>query len=279
MTSLIYVKSTLGSRCKNMSDMITSSNLDQIIDTNKSIKEEINLMINNLEIRYNTSGISNKENLALKILKDNHLIQIPIETKHWGGAVFVRGDMKIPILNSAQPRIYQYFIAWHEVYHLLYDTNLSAEIHNISVDMSINERKADYFAASVLLGNVYDYYYSLEDEDFISRIIRCMDLYKAPYKAVLIHLYEKAVTQYNDKKIKKLIHEHFDQKPSDLVEKFDLLELDSGLVKATNIISFSGLERLITKKISENPDTTYHNTNLEFLMQLKQRISELSRRV
>ncbi|SHJ80226.1 DUF488 domain-containing protein [Paramaledivibacter caminithermalis] len=33
-----------------------------------------------------------------------------------------------------------------------------------------NERMADYFAANMILGNVYDYYYSLEDENFIDRI-------------------------------------------------------------------------------------------------------------
>lgn len=121
-------------------------------------------------------------------------------------------------INTAQPRVYQYFVAWHEVYHLVYDSNLPDEMHNITVDMKMNERKADYFAASVLLGNVYEYYHALEDEDFTNRIIRCMDLYKAPYKAVLIHLFEKAVTLYNDLQLKELILEHFDHKPDDKVK-------------------------------------------------------------
>jgi hypothetical protein len=39
-----------------------------------------------------------------------------------------------------------------------------------------------FCSKNVFFGNVYDYYYSLDDEDFIDRIIKCMDVYKAPYK-------------------------------------------------------------------------------------------------
>lgn len=221
--------------------------------------------------------------MTLKILRDNNLIQIPVEDEYWGGAVFVKDDLRIPIINTAQPRVYQYFVAFHEVYHILYDSNIPGEMHNITVDMKMNERMADYFAASVLLGNVYEYYHSLEDEDFVNKIIRCMDLYKAPYKApykaILIHLFEKAVIIYNNVKLKQLILQHFDQKPDNMVERFVLLELDSGLVKAINLVSLGGLDKLIMKKVKENPDTTYHESNYKFLMQLKERMTKLAGRV
>lgn len=262
-----------------MSDIITSENLEQLIELNRTIKDEVSSMVDNLHIRHNASGITNKENLALKILRDNNLIQIPVEDEYWGGAVFVKDDLRIPIINTAQPRVYQYFVAFYEVYHLLYDSNIPGEMHNITADMKMNERMADYFAASVLLGNVYEYYHSLEDEDFVNKIIRCMDLYKAPYKAVLIHLFEKAVIIYNDVKLKQLILQHFDQKPDNMVERFELLELDSGLVKATNLVSLGGLDKLIMKKVKENPDTTYHESNYKFLMQLKERMTKLAGRV
>lgn len=262
-----------------MSNIITSENLEQLIELNRTIKDEVSSMVDNLHIRHNTSGIANKENLALKILRDNNLIQIPVKDDYWGGAVFVKDDLRIPIINTAQPRVYQYFVACHEVYHLLYDSNLPGEMHNITVDMKMNERMADYFAASILLGNVYEYYHTLEDEDFVNKIIRCMDLYKVPYKAVLIHLFEKAVTLYNDTPLKELILLHFDYKPDNMIERFELLELDSGLVKPTNLVSFGGLDKLIMKKLKENPDTTYHESNYKFLMQLKERILKLAGRV
>jgi hypothetical protein len=262
-----------------MSDNITSENLEQIIELNRTIKDEVSSMIVNLDVKYNTSRVTNKENLALKILKDNHLIQIPVEDEYWGGAVFKKDELKVPILNTAQPRVYQYFVAWHEVYHLVYDSNLPGEMHNITVDMKMNERKADYFAASVMLGNVYEYYYTLEDEGFVNRIVRCMDLYKAPYKAVLIHLFEQAVSLYNDSKLKGLILQHFDKKPQNMVERFEMLELDPELVKPTNLVSLGGLDKLIMKKVKENPDTTYHESNYKFLMQLKDQMMKLAGRI
>ena len=262
-----------------MSDIITSKNLEQVITLNKTIRDEVSSLIDNLNIRYNTSGITSKENLAFKILKDNHLIQIPVDDGYWGGAVFVKDDLKIPIINTAQPRVYQYFVAWHEVYHLVYHSNQTGEMHNITVDMEMNERKADYFAASVLLGNVYEYYHTLENDDFVDRIIRCMDLYKAPYKAVLIHLFEKSVTLYNDSQLNELILQHFDHKPDNLVKRFEMLELDTELVKPSNLISFGGLDKLILKKVNENPDTTYHASNYEFLASLKEKLLKLSGRV
>lgn len=262
-----------------MSDIITSENLEQLIDLNRTIKDEVSSMIVNLDVKYNTSRITNKENLALKILKDNHLLQISVDDEYWGGAVFVKDGLKIPILNTAQPRVYQYFVAWHEVYHLVYDSNLPGEMHNITVDMKMNERKADYFAASVMLGNVYEYYYTLEEEEFVNRIIRCMDLYKAPYKAVLIHLFEQAISLYKDMNLKNLILQHFDKKPENMVERFKKLELDPELVMPTNLVSLGGLDKLIMKKVQENPDTTYHESNYKFLMQLKERMMKLAGKV
>lgn len=121
--------------------------------------------------------------------------------------------------------------------------------------MKMNERKADYFTASVPLGNVYEYYHTLEDGDFVNNIIRCMDLYKAPYNAVIIHLFEKAVTLYDDMQLKELILKHFDKKPDDMVGRSELLELDPELVKPT-----------------------YRESDYEFLMQLKERILKLAGR-
>lgn len=158
---------------------------------------------------------------------------------------------------------------------MLYDINLANETHNISIDLSINERMADYFAAQMMVGNVYDYYYSLEDADFIDRIIKCMDVYKAPYKAVLIQLYEEAVTKYNNMDLKNEILKNFDSKPNNMIQKFEELELDSELVKPTNIVSLGGLEKELEKAVKANTDTTYHLNNYNFLKKLKTQIEDI----
>ena len=48
-------------------------------------------------------------------------------------------NKRIPVLDTAQPRVYQYFVAWHEDYHLLYDKSLMESSHNISIDMELND--------------------------------------------------------------------------------------------------------------------------------------------
>lgn len=258
-----------------MSELITSQNLDEVVQKNIAIKSIILNLVNDFTVRFNQSRVSSREKLAINILKEHHLIQLPIEDEFWGGAIIVREALKIPVINSAQPRVYQYFVAWHEVYHLLYDINLANETHNISIDLSINERMADYFAAQMMVGNVYDYYYSLEDADFIDRIIKCMDVYKAPYKAVLIQLYEEAVTKYNNMDLKNEILKNFDSKPNNMIQKFEELELDSELVKPTNIVSLGGLEKELEKAVKANTDTTYHLNNYNFLKKLKTQIEDI----
>jgi hypothetical protein len=258
-----------------VSELITSMNLDEVVQKNKSIESIIRNLINDFTVRYNQSGVSGREKLAFKILKEHHLLQIPIDDEFWGGAIVVMGSLKIPIINTAQPRVYQYFVAWHEVYHLLYDANLANETHDISVDFNINERIADYFAAQMMVGNVYDYYHSLDDTNFIDRVIKCMDVYEAPYKAVLIQLYEEAVTKYNNVSLKNEILNNFDFKPANLVRKFEELELDSELVKPSNIVSMGGLEKEVQRAMMENPSASYHEDNYKFLNELKAQIKGL----
>lgn len=135
--------------------------------------------------------------------------------------------------------------------------------------MDLNERRADYFAAKMLLGDVYRYYYSLEDDEFVNKIARCMDVFKAPYKAILIRLYDDAVEVFNDIGLKKLIIENFDKKPSDLITLFEKLELDTDLVKSSNIISFGGLDKKIELLSKKESDVDYHMDNLKFLNKLK----------
>lgn len=257
-----------------MSELITSNNLEQVIEKNKLISDDISRFLADFLVRNNKSGLTGQDKLSFSVLKERHLIQIPIDYKYWGGAIITKENMRIPVINTAQPRVYQYFVAWHEIYHLLYDLNLHEDTHNIVIDMDLNERKADYFAAKMIFGNVYDYFYSLNDDVFIDKVIKCMDVYKAPYKAVLIELYEQAVTKYNDLHLKEKILQNFDNKPENLVEKFIELGLDSELVKPSFIFNFGGLDKEIQNKIQQEPDVSYHKDNYQFLITLKEKIKK-----
>lgn len=259
-----------------MSKYITSFNLDEVINENKKIKSEIDNLKSHFFINYNKVGILGADKLAFETLKKNHtFLQIPIPDEYYGGTIIVRGNFKISLINSARPRVYQYFVAWHEIYHLLYDTNLTKGEHVIQAEeMELNERKADYFAAQMLLGDVYKYYYSLEDDEFINKIARCIDVFKAPYKAVLIELYEDAVTIYNDVKLKKLIKDNFDKKTNNLIKVFEKLDLDTDLLKPSNIINFGNLDKRIELLSKEETDVQYHYDNLKFLKQLRDNIKK-----
>ncbi|MEZ0118540.1 UNVERIFIED_ORG: hypothetical protein ABRZ91_002497 [Heyndrickxia coagulans] len=104
--------------------------------------------------------IHSPEKQALQILKKPLLIQLPIPDPDWGGAIreLPNGE-KVPVINTAQPRLYQYFICWHEIYHLTED-NLPVVSHEISTEFDLTERKADYFASQMLISkDLYPYFY------------------------------------------------------------------------------------------------------------------------
>jgi Zn-dependent peptidase ImmA (M78 family) len=259
-----------------MSKYITSFNLDEVINENKKIKSEIDNLRSHFFINHNKVGILGADKLAFETLKKNHtFLQIPIPDEYYGGTIIVRGKFKISLINSGRPRVYQYFVAWHEIYHLLYDTSLTKDEHVIQAEeMEVNERKADYFASKMLLGDVYKYYYSLEDDEFINKIARCVDIFKAPYKAILIELYEAAVNIYNDLNLKKLIKDNFDNKTINSIEIFEKLDLDTDLLKPSNIISFGDLDKRIELLSKEENDVDYHNDNIKFLKQLRDNIKK-----
>ncbi|WP_253198006.1 ImmA/IrrE family metallo-endopeptidase [Clostridium gasigenes] len=254
-----------------MSQIITSENLDEVVKKNLEIEKQIQAKIDTVYANYNYSKVMSSDKLAFNILKKNSLIQIPINDKYFGGLIVVKGDLKIPVINTSQPRVYQYFIAWHEIYHMLFDKDLKDSPHKVNFDMELNERHADYFAAKMLLGNVYDFFFSLDDENFIDKVIRCMDVYKAPYKAILIQLYQDSI-KFNSKDLSKLILRDFDNPPNDLVQKFESLGLDTELVKPSYIYDTGTLENRMKKAIKENPDIDIHKSNLEYFKNISNSI-------
>lgn len=258
-----------------MADYITSNNLDDVIKENKKIRSEVDSFRKDFIRNYNELGIIGGEKLAFEFLKKNYIfLQIPIPNKYYGGAIIVKDNFKIPLINTNRSRVQQYFVAWHEIYHLLYDRTIINHVIPAE-EMEINERKADYFAAKMLLGDVYKYFYSLGDDTFLNKIAKCIDVFKVPYKAILIELYEEASEVYNDLKLMNLIKENFDKNSNDLITVFNELELDTELLNASNIISFGGIDKKIESISEKEFDVNYHKDNLKFLKQLKEQIKEI----
>lgn len=257
-----------------MSELITAGNMDLVIKKNCEIKDEVLAQAIKLQMNPATVKVSSVSQLALLILQEFGLVQMPIEDKFWSGAIFVKNGKIIPVLNTALPRTNQYFAAWHEIYHLIFD-RVSFD-HFIETDNTLEERKAECFAACMLLNGVDCYFTKLPEMDFISKIFRCMATFQAPYKAVLISLYEYAVQSENEK-LGSRIKEVFDLQLDDLPDRFRILGLDDSLVNPSYVINTSFLQERIRKNKNANPELNYHKDNEEFLVNIMTEISMITR--
>ncbi|MFC7393028.1 hypothetical protein [Scopulibacillus cellulosilyticus] len=248
---------------------ITSKNLDETVKLNRQIENEIQRHLKFTHRFLAKYDIQSPEKLALQILKDNYLIQIPIPDSDWGGAIReLPNGKKIPVINTFQPRLYQYFIYWHEIYHL---TEEFSNSHEISTEFDLTERKADYFASQMLISkDLYNYFFALKQTEFIDKVAICMDTFKAPYKAILIQLYESAI-EYENKRLQEIIKTNFDLSLSiESWEKlFKKLSLDENLVKPSFKVDF-GLLKYEVNQVDTSDDRAYIETK-EFINALEQK--------
>lgn len=245
-----------------MSERITAANLDEVIKRNEVIEEQMKQSASLIWSKYNPMQINSPIQLALQILRPYGLIQLPIDNHYLSGAIFVRDGKRIPLINTALPRANQYFTAWHEIYHLLFD-EVSFD-HLIESEILMEERKAEYFAALMLLGNLMPYFEGLKDMEFQAKAFQCMNAFQAPYKAVLISLYESAVKNGNTA-IAEEVKENFDVQVEDIAQRFRDLGLDDSLVRPSYVVNVSPLQEKINKTIRNEPEVEYHKDNEAFL--------------
>lgn len=257
-----------------MSELITAENIDLVVKKNCDIKDEVSAQAIKLQTNPAIMKVASVPQLALLILQGFGLVQMPIEDKFWSGAIFVKERKIIPVLNTALPRMNQYFTAWHEIYHLIFD-RVSFD-YFIETDNTLEERKAECFAACMLLSGVDRYFIELPEMDFIAKIFHCMTTFQAPYKAVLVSLYEYAVQSENEKlgcRIRKVFDIQFD----DLPNRFRMLGLDDSLVSPSYVINMSSLQERIKKSKNASPELHYHKDNEEFLKNIMSEISMITR--
>lgn len=246
-----------------MSEKITAKNLDQVIQKNKEIKQEIEHRVMLVRTTFNKMQVSSPPQLAIQLLRTYGLVQMPIENPYLSGAIYVKEGKKIPFINTALPRVNQYFTAWHELYHIIFDT-VSFD-HLIENEATIEERKAEYFASKMLLGNLMPYFLELPKEmDLQSKVYNCMTVFQTPYKAVLITLYEDAA-QLNNHELMSAVKEIFDIAAMDMAGQFDKLGLDNTLVLPSYVVDVNALHAKIKSSEQERPELDYHKDNELFL--------------
>ena len=253
-----------------MSERIIANNLDEVINKNMAIRDEMIEKALLIRTKWNRMQISSSSQLAMQILKGYGLIQIPLDNQYFSGAIFVKNDKKIPVINTALSRVNQYFTAWHEIYHLIYSTVSST--HIIETETIMEERKAEYFAALMLFGNLLPYYTELSEMDFLSKIFNCIATFNAPYKAILISLYESAIQSENTS-LMSLIKNNFDNSFSDLPDRFHKLGLDDSLVEPSYVINVGTLQSKIQERIKFDPELKYNYENQNFLRNIVEEIN------
>lgn len=257
-----------------MNERITAENLDEVLQKNKEIRAEIEDSVRKVHTVFNKMNVSSPPYLALQLLRTKGLVQMPVDDMYLSGAIFVKDKKLIPFINTALPRVNQYFTAWHELYHILFD-DIGLDDHLINTENVIEERKAEYFASKMLLGNLMPFFAELPEEmDFLDKVYRCMEVFQTPYKAVLISLYETAM-QTNNSELMNVVKENFDNVHENIAERFSELGLDNTLVLPSNVVDLSAIQNKIAESLNDSPELSYHKDNENYLNRVLKEIKEL----
>ena len=104
-----------------------------------------------------------------------------------------------------------------------------------------------------------------------------MSVFQAPYKAVLLSLYEYAIRSENET-LAKRIKEVFDVEFEDMPQRFQELGLDDSLVKPSYVVNASSLQERIRRSEVTNPELNYHKDNEEFLKNIMKEIFMITRK-
>ncbi|WP_186306567.1 ImmA/IrrE family metallo-endopeptidase [Siminovitchia fortis] len=227
---------------------LTFDDLPEVIEVNKLIASEIHMKVDQYLKNDHPKGW-NKIDGAKRFIEQNHhcLIEAPINDLTLGGFIrIINNDKLICYINSAQPRMYQNFVVFHELYHLLYSPKQLDDLHLIEAGMDnrSEERKADYFASLLLLNEheLRSFFTGLKDQKkpLHTKILLCMAAFKAPYKAVLIRMYELNLITAEHLK------DFFDKKVN-FHDEFCKLGMDPYILEPSDVINFKSLEDLMVQ--------------------------------
>ncbi|WP_019914102.1 ImmA/IrrE family metallo-endopeptidase [Paenibacillus sp. HW567] len=236
---------------------LTSEHLPVLLKQNKEVYYEVDHYIKTYLKNEHPSGWTIVDGAMRWIEENHHFIQAPIKDDSLGGFILFKSPKVICYLNSWQPRIYQNFILLHELFHTLSRTkHVNDELHLVESDLDrdLDERKADYFASLLLLdaAEVVTFYQNLGEDDLLDKIILTMFRFSAPYKAVLIRLFELELI--NGEELKN----RFDVKYN-LEAEFTRLGKDPSPVQRSLIINFQDVVKVMESGKGRLPDVANDN--------------------
>lgn len=223
--------------------MIKPEQLRNIIDLNKSINDEIMLIVEKDIDKYLQEGINIAETVSMKLNEMSELIQLPINDDKIGGLIVKKKNRYYCLINTMQPRAFQNFVYLHEFYHMLHSNeNFDIITDNVENDIKLDERKANYYASLMLLSrdNLRKHYYHLSKDrgyDLKTTICYLMNIFKTTYKTILIRLYEIGCIEDFT-----ILIDNFNFNINDISEHFGKLGLDKSMIEASNAKLVSNLD-------------------------------------
>ncbi|WP_171038199.1 ImmA/IrrE family metallo-endopeptidase [Aquibacillus sediminis] len=246
---------------------ITFQDLPRIMEENKEIRAEINMMVNQYFRTYHPKGW-NRIDGARKFIEQHHyLIEAPVNDATFGGFIRTTHSNKhICYINTAQPRMYQNFVLFHELFHLISLQQEMGRFHLVTaeLDNESNERKADYFASLMLMDEheLKAFFTGPENkgETVFDKTLLCMFAFKAPYKAVLIRLFELNLIS------RDYLQAFFDQNIN-FSREFARIGKDQFILETSKVRNFRCLETLMEK----NPlPTSAQASNIKVLEDIRE---------
>lgn len=177
------------------------------------------------------------------------LIQYPIEDQELCGFVCYKGNSIFCFINSYIPLEKQIFAGAHELYHIWFEQEMLSRggelLKSIVIDSESlqpkNEIMANRFAAmllvpkDVLRNELFNFKVS-ENNLQLSHIVRLMDLFGVPYKAMVRRLLE--IEFISEEKCLELLNED-SVSEAKLIQK--RLQFGDEMQKRTMLVRFDGL--------------------------------------
>lgn len=170
--------------------MVTKNNLNL---PNESLRLEVKELADETRIRYGLKGISDIFEMLSEVA---FLIRKPLEYKKLSGFCFYYDDQFIVFLNSSLSLGHERFTGAHELYHILYNSEiLKKEKILMGKDShKIEDNKADIFAAELLMPEtyvrqIYSRLINVDMKNVMARHVIIMhNHFKVSYKAMLKRL-------------------------------------------------------------------------------------------
>ena len=238
-----------------------------LLQMNRSIHEDVQKDID-FYLQYKHPSGHDRINGGFHFIQKNTLfLQASSNDLSLGGFLIDYGHITCCYINSAQPRINQNFILFHEIYHLLRGIP-AGQAHLVAIEqagLSLEERKADYFASLLLMPEyeMRNFFAAIQSDALQIQIYKAMNQFKAPYKSILIRMLELGIALTVD-----TFTELFDEN-NNLSECFSKAGLDKGIVEPSYVLNIPQLETIIANNnLNEFMPTSTNEKNKQLFAKI-----------